>query len=262
LSAGAVAASAVAVALGTSRTLLRPLEARPLDASAYERVARERSQQQAVLGGLMHDLKTPLVAQALLFERLDGSSDEDRQLIMSELKRSSIGAVVRLNRLIDVLRVDHADASGQISRVDVRALADDVVADLAPLIASRQVEVSVTGAWTASLDREALHRALENVAANAVRYASARVDLEVAPWTVRVRDDGPGFAVPFERLLDPFQAGPPDATRPSGTAGLGLYVARRSLEATGGRLALASPGPGGTVVVLHVGGGASWPSAS
>ncbi|QRN79292.1 MAG: HAMP domain-containing histidine kinase, partial [Nocardiopsis sp. BM-2018] len=37
---------------------------------AVERIGRDRAQKEAVLAGLMHDLKTPLVAQQLLIEQL------------------------------------------------------------------------------------------------------------------------------------------------------------------------------------------------
>jgi signal transduction histidine kinase len=222
---------------------------------AVERIDRDRSQKEAVLGGLMHDLKTPLVAQSLLIERLERSSEEDRRLIMAELRRSSIGAVVRLNRLIDVLRVDYASAVGERTRQDVRAVVEDVVAGLEPLTEARGVRIEVEGDWTGTVERDALHRALENVVANGVRHARERVHVGVFAGLVRVTDDGPGFARPFEELVDPFRAGPATSDRTTGTAGLGLYIARRSLESGGGHLKLESSAPGRTVVLLYLGAG-------
>jgi signal transduction histidine kinase len=220
---------------------------------AVARIGRDRSQKEAVLGGLMHDLKTPLVAQSLLIERLDSSSDDDRRLIMVELRRSSVGAVVRLNRLIDVLRVDSSTTYGERSLVDVRQIVDATIIDLAPLTSTRRVAVEASGSWIAVVERDAVHRAVENVVANAVRHASGRVTVEVFAGLVRVADDGPGFAQPFEELVDPFQAAPARAGVTTGTAGLGLYIARRSLEAGGGRLKLESSVRGRTVVLLYVG---------
>lgn len=220
---------------------------------AVARIGRDRSQKEAVMGGLMHDLKTPLVAQSLLIDRLDSSSEEDRRLIMAELRRSSVGAVVRLNRLIDVLRVDSSTTYGERSLVDVRQIVDDTIDDLAPLTSARGVSITASGSWVAGVERDAVQRAVENVVANAVRHAAGRVTAEVFAGLVRVSDDGPGFAQPFEELVDPFQAAPARGGVAAGTAGLGLYIARRSLEAGGGRLKLESSTRGRTVVLLYIG---------
>jgi signal transduction histidine kinase len=220
---------------------------------AVARIGRDRSQKEAVLGGLMHDLKTPLVAQSLLIDRLDSSSEEDHRLIMAELRRSSVGAVVRLNRLIDVLRVDSSTTYGERSLIDVRQIVDETIIDLAPLTSTRRVAVEASGSWVAVVERDAVQRAIENVVANAVRHAAGRVTVEVFAGLVRVADDGPGFAQPFEELVDPFQAAPARDGVAAGTAGLGLYIARRSLEAGGGRLKLESSTRGRTVLLLYIG---------
>ncbi len=221
---------------------------------AVDRIARDRAQKEAVLGSLMHDLKTPLVAQSLLIDRLNRGGEEERATIVVELARSSRGAVARLNRIVDVLRVDSPDLGATRSRLEVREIVEDVVADLGPLIAARTISLRVSGSWRATIDRDAVQRAVENVVANAVRYARSSVAVEVLGGVVRVSDDGPGFAEPFDELVDPFRPGPVSAERPAGSAGLGLYIARRSLEASGGRLKLEASAPGRTVVLLYLQG--------
>lgn len=221
---------------------------------AVERIARDRSQKEAVMGGLMHDLKTPLVAQSLLIDRLASARETDSAIAMSELRRSTHGAVARLNRLIDVLRVDVAAPSTVAAHTRLISVVLQAVLDsLRPLIDSRDVTLAVDLQWDNEVDAESFRRALENVAANAIRYAATRVRIEVLPGVVRVVDDGPGFSQPFTDLLDPFRFGACDTERPPGTAGLGLYIARRSLEARGGQLKLESSHPGHTVVLLYPG---------
>lgn len=222
---------------------------------AVERIARDRAQKEAVVGSLMHDLKTPLVAQSLLIDRLQRGSEADRVQVIDALARTSRGAVARLNRVVDVLRVDSPPQGVTRVRGDVRDVVDAVRVDLEPLIEARNVVLQVSGSWTTSMDRDAVHRAVENVLANAVRYARSAVGVEVLPGLVRVADDGPGFAEPFDELVDPFRPGATSPDRPAGTAGLGLYIARRSLEASGGRLKLETSVPGRTVVLLYLHGG-------
>ena len=220
---------------------------------ALDRIVHDRLQREAVLGGLMHDLKTPIVAQSLLLERLHVAAPTEREIIIDELRRSSIGAVARLNRLIDVMRADAMNASEESPPTKLVALVGDVCAELAPLVASRGIVLRTKVGWDVAVAGEPVHRALENVVSNAIRFAHSSVLVETMPGLVRVTDDGPGFAIPFDEAVDPFRPGPTDHHRSAGTLGLGLYIAHRSLKAIGGRVKLESSRPGKTVVLLYLG---------
>ena len=229
-----------------------PLEVAQLKrafAHALERIRRDRAQRQTVLGGLVHDLKTPALAQGHLLTHLPGAVGARREEITSTAVANASDIVTRLDRVIDVLRVDAAQEVVVPSTIDLVAIVGDVVQRIAGLVPAN-VAVEVNGRGAASADERALERALENVVANAVRFARSRVSVEVRPGVVSVVDDGPGFGVPFEDAVDPFRPGPAVDGR-SGTAGLGLYVARRSLEGFGGRLTLESSRPGRTVLVMY-----------
>jgi len=136
------------------------------------------------------------------------------------------------------------------STVDLAIVARDVLRRIGGLVPDH-VAVEIEGRGSAAVEERALERALENVVANGVRHARSRVHVVVRPGVVSVEDDGPGFGIPFEDAVDPFRPGPTVGGR-SGTAGLGLYVARRSLEAFGGRLVLEASRPGRTVLLLYL----------
>ena len=93
--------------------------------------------------------------------------------------------------------------------------------------------------------------AVENVIPNAIRYAppGTSVDVELRSSgemaQVRVRDYGPG--VPEEalsRIFDPFYRVDSDRNRISGGLGLGLAIARRSVELHKGKLTAENAHPG------------------
>ena len=222
---------------------------------AVERIGRDRAQKEAVLAGLMHDLKTPLVAQRLLIEQVPRLDAHRAAAAVEQLQRTTSGAIARLNRLIDVLRVDAVDGHVAREPCDLRAIVERAIADLRVLAAAQNVVVTVEGDWVTTSDAARIERAVENVLANAVRHARTGVDVVIHPGVVLIGDDGPGFAAPFDELVDPFRPGPASSERADGTAGLGLYIARRSLEAVGGRLKLGVSRSGRTVVHLYIGVG-------
>lgn len=230
-----------------------PLEVAQLKrafASAIERIRRDRIQRETVLGGLVHDLKTPVVAQRHLLGHLTTSTGALHQEVLATVMENAHDIAERLDRTIDVVRVDvqedlqrsHADLA-VVARDVVRRLAAHTPPDLAVLIAG--------GGGTGLVHPPSFERALENVVGNAIRFARRRVTITVRVGVVAVSDDGPGFAMPFEDAIDPFRPGP-RTHGPTGTAGLGLYVARRSLEAFGGRLVLEKSGAAGTTLLLYV----------
>ncbi|MFO0749735.1 MAG: ATP-binding protein [Myxococcota bacterium] len=90
-----------------------------------------------------------------------------------------------------------------------------------------------------------VRNALQATPAGRVRLAAERRGGFVA---LAVADDGPGFAPEVRAELGtPFVS-----TRPGEGLGLGLHIARRVADATGGRLEVraASPGPGSVVALV------------
>jgi signal transduction histidine kinase len=66
-------------------------------------------------------------------------------------------------------------------------------------------------------------------------------------WTISMADTGPGMPPEVkDKAFEPFFT-----TRSRGT-GLGLPIARRVVEAHGGRIAIETPATGGTVVSLSI----------
>jgi two-component system, sensor histidine kinase RegB len=121
------------------------------------------------------------------------------------------------------------------------------------------------------LRRPEIIHGLRNLVQNAVDFARTRVEIRL-DWTperlsVRIRDDGPGFAPALlDRIGDPFMRGRPtsrpldqegSAERPGYEGmGLGLFIAKSLLERTGARLTFANDAAGGAVAVV------AWPRST
>lgn len=98
------------------------------------------------------------------------------------------------------------------------------------------------------LDVMLLERAFSNVVSNCIRYAKETVTVALEPqpeWVmITISDDGPGIAVEdAEHIFDRFYKGK------NGNHGLGLAIAKRSLEYMGGAVHAVSSQQGAVFVL-------------
>ncbi|MFL5588409.1 MAG: sensor histidine kinase, partial [Ktedonobacteraceae bacterium] len=156
--------------------------------------------------------------------------------------------------LLDVARLNQGIFAINAQPMHLMELVQDVVA--AFRTADRPIHVHTVVEVVFSADPNRLRQLLENVLANAVKYAPKQtpIAVEVAierrrdgPWVMlTVSNAGPG--IPLEvltTLFHPFVAG----SQSSGL-GLGLYLANRIAAAHGGTLTIDSPAGQGVQVTL------------
>jgi signal transduction histidine kinase len=166
-----------------------------------------------------------------------------------------MGLLTRLiANLLDVARLQQGIFAINAEPLKLMELVQDVVAAFSTEDKPIHVHSPVEVVFTADPDR--LRQLLENVLANAVKYApkqtliSVEVQIERrrdGPWVIlAVRNQGP--AIPPEvltTLFHPFVAG-----SQSTGLGLGLYLANRIAAAHGGTLTIDSPAGQGVQVTL------------
>jgi signal transduction histidine kinase len=192
-----------------------------------------------------HELRAPLAvirAESDLALRKERSPGEYRSAI------STIAAEAdRIESLIvDLLAAARAESRTlKRERVNVAELIGDVCARLRPAAAAKGAAVEITADGDARVlaDRTSLERAMLAIGHNAVKHARAngRVNLAVVSAAgeieICVRDDGPGFSA--EALQHAFERfWRDDAGRSHGGTGLGLPIAKATVEAFGGKIAL------------------------
>jgi signal transduction histidine kinase len=124
------------------------------------------------------------------------------------------------------------------------------LADQAGCALSIDAPKPVVGAW----DSARLRQVLANLVENACRYgpgqpitASVRAEGQVA--VLEVLDGGPGLEA-VTALFEPYARGP---SPPSGL-GLGLFVARKIIEAHSGSIEASSASEGGSNFIIRLPG--------
>lgn len=205
---------------------------------------------------LVHELSTPITPLAgylriLQSEKLGPLSAQQRKVV-----ESMLGSVQRLSRIVenlsDFANLQTSAAVLKLEPVDPDAVVDELTGELRAAIREAQVHVTASKSGGGSLiaDAKKLKQAIGNVLTNAVKFSphGGEILVEVVrePDVLRIAvyDQGPGV-LPAEQhaIFEPFHhaatRGADDARVPG--TGLGLPVARRIVEAHGGRIWVESP---------------------
>ncbi|AUX40040.1 uncharacterized protein SOCE26_014360 [Sorangium cellulosum] len=212
-----------------------------------------------------HELRTPLTpllmeAQVLLRDARAGRMDAggpDRAV--RKLERA-VRQIVRLERLasdlLDVARLAADQPEMQMEPVNLSEVVRDVAASHAVALKhagstlSLAAELGVVGVW----DRARLRQVVDKLLSNAVKFGEGkpidvRVESDGGRARLVVRDRGAGIARATQaRLFGRFERGVSE--RHFGGLGLGLWIARRIVDALGGSIRIESePGAGATFIV-------------
>jgi signal transduction histidine kinase len=234
--------------LTTMASTLDEMAARLQQAQLREREADRMRRD--LITTVSHDLRTPLASLRAMTEAIDEGVIDDPPTVrryVAEMRRS----VAQLNTMVDDLfELTQLEAGAIVSDRRRSSIVELVEAAVSSVEAqAREKGVAVVcdlGAADGAACSPRVVRVLQNLLVNALRHTPAdgtiRVEARLTDDGVHiaVEDTGEGIApedVP--RVFDPFYRADPARSGPG--AGLGLALAKRIVEALGGRI---SAGPG------------------
>jgi PAS domain S-box-containing protein len=221
--------------------------------------AEERLREQEALARLgqmaavvAHEVKNPIAGIRGALQVIGSRMAPDAR------DRPVIGEIIArldsLNGIVQDLLVFARPRELRAEHVELKALILSTIDLLKrdPALSGLQVEVSGDGA-VVNADAEQLQLAFQNILVNAAQATAGSGCIRVTiqrgshEWTISMADTGPGMPPEVrEKVFEPFFT-----TRSRGT-GLGLPIARRVVEAHGGRIAIDTPPNGGTVVSVSL----------
>lgn len=214
-------------------------------------VTRERT----FVSDASHELRSPLAILRTELELIARERPGGRAL--QTAAGSAIEETDRLSRLADDLLLlaragDHQLAL-RISRASVADLLDQAGDRMRRSAPAGGIEISVDAPADVHIDvdSERIGQALDNLLANALRYADTSVALSArlgeACVELHVTDDGPGFPQEFlSRAFERFARA--ERGRTEDGVGLGLPIVRTIAEAHGGEAEAANRPGGGSDV--------------
>jgi heavy metal sensor kinase len=226
-----------------------------------DRLDRAFQRQRQFTADAAHELRTPL---ALLTTQADVALERSRK---PDEYRAALGSMradaSRMSHLLnDLLTLARADAGQEklvLEPLDVDALADGVVATMAPLARTRGVRLQ-RGAGKPALveaDQTRLTQLLINLVDNGLKHTpkggvvTVSVDRSDREALLRVADTGVGIAAEhLPHLFERFYRVDSARSRPDGGAGLGLAISQWIVQAHRGKIEVESqPGRGTTFTV-------------
>lgn len=208
--------------------------------------------QREMTRAVSHELRTPVARLRFGLEML-------ADIESAELRREKLNAmdldIEQLDQLIDEIltyaRLEQGTPNIEFQPVVIGELCEQLRDEL-ETIRDETVITVINPYPTLEVEAEEryLHRVLQNLVTNALRYAKARIVMRVEESedlvVIHVDDDGPGIPEhERERVFKPFARLDKSRHRASGGYGLGLSIVKRIVDWHGGEIRVEESPEGG-----------------
>ena len=216
------------------------------------------------IANVTHELRTPLTVIKGTVETLEDGAWDDAQgrgPLLAAMQRETDRLIRLVNDLLVLTRADAGALKLQLQPLDLGELARARCAQLSLLAQERQLELHVVAEreYRVLADPDRMVQVLDNLLANAIRYAPERSAVSV---TLRrldneiecaVSDRGPGIApehLPF--IFERFYRADASRDRRTGGSGLGLAIVRALLLAQAGQIRAESAAGQGSAFIFRL----------
>ena len=214
--------------------------------------------QQRLLHDVSHELRSPLARLQVAIGLLRQNPEHTGQTL-ERIERESGRLDELVGQLLTLSRLE-AGVSLPVESIDLTQLLRDIVTDaqFESAAEQRRITLHCEEGLTVTGNHEALLRALDNIVRNALHYTPAQTGIEInavrtasGSIHISVCDAGPGVAEEkLAALFEPFVRADDNAVRDG--YGLGLAIARRAVEAHGGRIRAINRQAGGLCVEVDL----------
>lgn len=231
--------------------------------SMSDHIQRLIEAQRELMRAVSHELRTPVARIRFGMEMLAEEDDYEYRLQQVDMIDKDIEA---LNTLIDEImtyaKLEQGTPSLDIENIVLFEVLDQVVVETEALKTQKEIHLNAPPlTLTVEAERRYLHRVVQNLVGNAVRYGDHQVLVsgginDSGMAYVCVEDDGPGIPEDErERVFEAFARLDDSRTRASGGYGLGLSIVSRIAYWFGGSVKVdQSPSLGGARFTM------TWPA--
>ena len=226
---------------------------------ALERARVKKAEQEVIqmredfIANASHQLRTPITSLKGFLELLVKDLVPDPAVRTEFIARAyedtkRLGVLV--NDLLDGFRCDSGFFQMTLEHTDLCGLLQSTLEAVKGLAQSKNISLNLAlpqKSLMIKVDPHLLEQVLTNLLSNAIKFSEQGqpiildAKLEEDHVTVRVVDQGPGISTEDQRkLFDKFFQGDTAAKRAGVGSGLGIYIAKKIVEAHGGQIYVES----------------------
>jgi len=221
------------------------------------RLERLIETQRRLLHDVSHELRSPLARLQAATDLMQQQPDRTAEFVQ-RIQRDTVRMDTLLGELLTLAKLDTGVSGNLGSAVDLAEIVAEIVADARLVADQKQCSIVVSGPDSIMMNgsHELIHRAIENVVRNAIRFTPSHTVVEISMSVqsgsirVTVSDCGPGVPEDLmNQIFEPFVRISPSNS--SDGYGLGLAISRRVMDAHGGTIVAANRTPSGLLVTLE-----------
>lgn len=196
------------------------------------RIHRLIDAQGDMVRAISHELRTPITRIRF---RMSNIEDFEVPGLLEEtdgVERDLVALEKLIDEVLTFSKLKREKPLIAIEPIGLDTFFGDIEHAISPLADSIDVQFDCRGDIHFNADRRFLHRAIENLILNALRYAKSRVKVRYVTSEkyqhIFVSDDGPGVPVAERQFIfEPFRRLDASRCRQSGGYGLGLAIVRQ-----------------------------------
>jgi PAS domain S-box-containing protein len=220
-------------------------------------IARDASRlRDEFLATLSHELRTPLNAIVGYIRMMQSGmiTGEKQSRALDTVARNVTSLTQIVEDVLDVSRIISGKVRLDVQPVDLPVVIHEAVETVRPAADAKGIRVETIvdpHAAPVSGDPERFQQILWNLLSNAVKFTErggrvqVRLERVNSHLEVTVSDTGVGIPAEFlPHVFERFRQADAGISRVRGGLGLGLAIARHLVELQGGRISVASDGPG------------------
>ena len=216
------------------------------------------------LAHVSHELRTPMASiqegTHLLLDEIPGPLTQEQRTTLRIMADSSRRLIHLISTILDLSKMEAGMMEYRIVPVDLKRVASISINKVRLLADSKHIQLVFenTGerVWVKA-DAPRIEQVLDNLLSNALKFGpeGSIVKLQMKPelhadvLEISVSDSGPGIAAEdLPHIFERFYQGRTKAKNSSAGSGLGLALAKKVVEAHGGRIWIESEVGKGTTV--------------
>lgn len=194
-----------------------------------------------LINTMAHDLKSPLMVISGYAENL---LEQDLSEKVQHFSKSIMENTVYMNQIIEktleLSRVENANYQLYKEDVNLREISQELINGYIPQLEERSLEIQMNGECILTADKITMTQVLDNLIANAVKYAmeATAIEIHLSDKTYEISNvSAVEFDMDVKDLFKPFVKGDNSRSGKTGS-GIGLTIAKNLCEQQGYELSL------------------------